>query len=123
VNYLTDMRVYGPYYVDISTNKENDMADTTLDDVYDDPDNILADTDDSVDGAVELPKGEQGDLSQSIYVPERGNDPRGRIDELEGADDNDSYEEMTLGHPEDTDADSTRLGDVGPDEERDGSEA
>lgn len=66
-----------------------DSTDKTLDDVYDDPDNILADEDDSVDGATELPDDEKDDLSQSIFVPEKDTtdlDDRGPIDELEAAD-------------------------------------
>lgn len=56
------------------------MADQTSDDVYDDVENILADTDDTVDGATELPAGEAGDLSQSIYSPEAAGDTRGPLD-------------------------------------------
>jgi hypothetical protein len=75
------------------------MADSSLDDVYDDPDNILAD-DDDVNGAVELPEDEEADPSQSIYVPEKHTtdlDDRGDIDELELSDtaDDDALDETT----------------------------
>lgn len=64
-------------------------TDKTLDDVYDDPDNILADDDDSVNGAVELPDDQKDDLSQSTFLPEKDTtdlDDRGPIDELEMTD-------------------------------------
>jgi hypothetical protein len=98
------------------------MADNTSDDVYDDPDNILADTDDTVAGGTELPDGEQADLSQSIYKPELGDDDRGPIDNLEEADEGDAHDEMSDGHPEDSDADSFHAGDVNPADEQDGAE-
>ena len=96
------------------------MTDTTSDDVYTDPDNILANTDDSVDGSIELPDAQTNHPSQSIFVPERGQDVRGRIDELEGASEDDARNEMTNGHPEDIDTDSTHLADVDPKDEHDG---
>ncbi|GEM_PF-1855155 len=99
------------------------MTDNTSDDVYNDPDNILADTDDSVKGGTELPSGEQDDLSQSIYKPEFGNDDRGPIDDLEEANEGDAEDEMSDGHPEDADSDSYRAGDVNPADEQDGTES
>lgn len=98
------------------------MAGTTSDDVHNDPENILADTDNSVDGAVELPKSETDNPSQSIFVPERGEDVRGRIDELEGTDSGDAHDEMSDGHPEDMDTDSNHLSDNEPADEQDGTE-
>jgi hypothetical protein len=93
------------------------------DDVYDDPDNILAKTDDTVDGATELPLSERGDMSQSIYVPERANDERGKIDELDSADVGDTYDEMSNGHPEDTDTDANHPANMDPQDENDGTGA
>lgn len=97
------------------------MANSTSNDVYDDPDNILADTDDSVDGATELPKSESADLSQSIYTPEKTapGDDRGPIDELEATDDDNDHDEMTDSHPEDADPDSGHLSNADPADERD----
>lgn len=109
------------------------MADGTLDDVYDDPDNILADDDEEVNGAAELPDDEKDDPSQSIFVPERDTtdlDDRGPIDELEAADATDDDRDL----PDDTDPaildedpaeldpDSYHLGDVNPADEQDGTE-
>lgn len=105
------------------------MVDSTLDDVYDDPDNILADDDDDVSGAVELPDDQKDDPSQSIFVPEKNNtslDDRGPIDELEEADDsadNEVHDEMDEEYPEDTDPDSLHLGDMDTADEKDGTES
>ena len=98
------------------------MADNTSDDVYDDPDNILADDDDTVDGATELPESLTNNPSQSIFKPELRGDDRGPIDELEQADEGSAHDEMSGGHPEDSDADSFHLGDVNPMDEQDGTE-
>lgn len=105
------------------------MADSTLDDVYDDPDNILAD-DDDVNGAVELPEDEKDDPSQSIFVPEKDTtdlDDRGPIDELEAADasDEDDLDDATDpaildDAPSEMDPDSYHQGDNA--DENDGTE-
>jgi hypothetical protein len=111
------------------------MTDSTLDDVYDDPDNILAD-DDKVDGSVELPEYEKVDPSQSIFVPEKDTTPlddRGPIDELEAADASDIDEleevdpEIDPGLLDDAptgfDPDDYHPGDVNPADEQDGTES
>jgi len=95
------------------------MADQTSDDVYDDPDNILADTDDTVDGATELPDDEKDDPSQSIFVPELSDDDRGSIPALDGSDDDDDDDDIGQNHPEDINTDSSHLGGVDTPEERD----
>jgi hypothetical protein len=99
------------------------MAGNTSDDVYDDPDNILADTDDTVNGATELPEGQADNLSQSIFKPELGDDDRGSIPDLEAADEGAAHDEMSTTHPEDSDSDSFHLGDVDPADEQDGAES
>lgn len=108
------------------------MADSSLDDVYDDPDNILAEDDDAVNGAAELPDDETDDLSQSIFVPEKDTtdlDDRGPIDELEAsdadnADDLDDTTDPALldEDPTELDPDSYHLGDVNPADEKDNTE-
>ena len=109
-----------------------DSTDKTLDDVYDDPDNILADDDDDVDGAAEIPASQKEDPSQSIYTPEKNTTPlddRGAIDELEASDaeDKDSLDDLTDealldDSPADFDPDDYQLGDVNPADEQDGTE-
>lgn len=91
------------------------MATPQSDDVYNDPNNILADTDDTVSGSVELSVDEEGNLSQSILTPEKTapGDDRGPITELEPA----------AGNEDTTDPDSSRLSDMDPADERDGDEA
>lgn len=83
------------------------MISATPDDVYDDPDNILADDDEvkmSPDG---------GALA----------DDRGPIDELEVADGGEAHDELNPRFPEDSDPDSFHLGDVEPADENDGTES
>lgn len=100
------------------------MADNTSDDVYDDPDNILANTDDTVNGASELPDGEADDPSQSIYLPEKDpNDERGNLEEVDPSGDEAETNDEAFGdHAEDMDPDADRLGDVNPADEQDGTE-
>jgi hypothetical protein len=102
------------------------MADSTLDDVYDDPDNILADDDDDVSGAPDKDTpDDEADLSDSIYTPEKDTtdlDDRGDIDELEESDAGGVHDEMDGQYPEDEDPDSMSLGDVHPLDEEDGAE-
>ncbi len=98
------------------------MADVTADDVYDDPDNILANDDDTVDGSMEIPEYQKNDLSQSIYLPEKDeNDERGNLDEVDPEGDETSDEALS-DHAEDMDPDTDRLGDVNPQDEQDGTE-
>lgn len=109
------------------------MADSSLDDVYDDPDNILANEDDSVSGATELPADEQDDISQSIFVPEKHTtdlDDRPPIDELEAADagsydvlaDTDPAVDKAIFNDDGLDPDDYHPGDVEPADESDGTE-
>lgn len=108
------------------------MADNTSDDVYDDPDNILADTDDSVDGAAELPDDEKDDPSQSIFNPEKDTtefDDRGPIDELEVADRHDTSDAedgvdaaLLDDAPSSFDGDDYKPNDEEPKDEQDGTE-
>ncbi|HEX8182699.1 MAG TPA: hypothetical protein VF575_03795 [Candidatus Saccharimonadales bacterium] len=98
------------------------MTDNTADEVYDDPDNILAETDDTVSGATELPGDEADDPSQSIFTPELGDDDRGTIPELEAADGGSKHDEADGNYPEDADPDSDHLGDMDPADEQDGTE-
>lgn len=108
------------------------MADSTLDDVYDDPDNILADDDDDVSGAVELPDEEKDEPSQSIFVPEKDTtdlDDRGPIDELELTDAKDSDIDDDIidpalfdDSPSSFDGDSYQQNDEQSKDEQDGTE-
>jgi hypothetical protein len=102
----------------------------TADDVYDDPDNVLADSDDSVNGSVELPGGDEADLSQTPYLPEKDTgiegEDRGDIDELGARNDPESTDDSDAvggAAAEDShDPDASRLGlEVAPDE-RDGTD-
>ncbi|HSH55582.1 MAG TPA: hypothetical protein VK983_02015 [Candidatus Limnocylindrales bacterium] len=98
------------------------MADNTADDVYDDPDNILADDDDTVNGAVELPQDMKDNPSQSIFLPEKDpNDERGNLEEVDPKEGEESDEAFS-DHAEDMDPDSNRLGDVNPEDEQDRTE-
>ncbi len=99
------------------------MADnTTADDVYDDPDNILADDDDTVDGSAEIPDYQKNDLSQSIYLPEKDpNDSRGALEDVDPFVDK-THDEATGDHAEDMSPDDDRPGDVNPQDEQDGTE-
>lgn len=97
------------------------------DDVYDDVENIIANSDDTVNGATELPAGQVKDPSQSIYVPERGTDPndgRGSIivDGSEGEGSIDQPIQTTTNDDNGDDPDAERLsGDI-PADERDGTQ-
>ena len=97
------------------------MANITSDDVYNDPDNILANTNDKFSGAVELPKSEVSDMSQSIYTPEKSaaGDDRGPINELEDNGGGEAGDKTTQQHPEDTDFDGDRLSSTDLSDEKD----
>lgn len=103
------------------------MADTD-DDIYNDPDTIgnVANEGDQIDPAPDkkLTDEQKGDLSQSIYTPEKDTtdlDDRGGIDELDHADGGEEHDEMSDTYPEDSDPDSDSYGDMNPDED-DGTE-
>jgi len=100
------------------------MPDDSIDDVYNDPDNVLANTDDLVEGGVELPSEQTDDMSQSIYNPEKTapGDDRGVIPELETANGDEAINATSQTHPEDADIDSSHLANVNPADEQDGTE-
>lgn len=101
------------------------MADDPANDVYDDPDNGLADKKDEVSGGTELPDDQVDDLSQSIYNPEKDPaDPRGDLqmtDPLsEGNADEASTDQAADLNP---DSDAQQLGDMEPKDSDDDSES
>lgn len=98
------------------------MPDNVSNDTYDDPDNILANTKDTVAGSVELPESQKQDASQSVYVPERDtSDGYGSLDEV---DPTSSHELKDAGedYSNESDPDADALADVMPADERDGTE-
>ncbi len=91
------------------------MADASTDDVYNDPDNILADTDDSVDGTTEA--------GNNVLMPEKlDDDPRGSLDLVNSEGEYEPGIVRDNGLDE-ADGDADHPGDVNPADEQDGTEA
>ncbi len=84
------------------------------DDVYDDPDNILSDENEEVDGPAQ-PVGEP-----TPFAPADEDEERESIDELDP--DVSLSEDNDPDHPESMDPDDDKLGDVVPADERDDTE-